>query len=376
MVGDVLVSKSTAMRNEKGDSNGGFGTGLNGKKISSFAPLELLQEGKILKSEKILNENEKQKPVQRRNGKSKRLNGKSAISASEADLPQGSTVVFKRPPLLEGLKNFFKGEDSAGIVEYSAKAPVQWQEVFNLAKYTYYNWLSSKEPSNADAKLAVEEYKPYFRLRAMEFLEQGGEEKRKAAMFMFEAKSLSIGIARKLIRCREGIITEVASLDHDTAEAASKLDMAEAEEKAKAREAYANKSTFLAEWIAKKFVPYEKYLQVAGPIGIGAAAFITGASPAIVGGVTAGAWLLFKGFKLALDWHLGMVKSMIPKREAAAMERITIDFNMRRGSLEFDFKQEKKKLDGKFVEFEEKMAQRAQEGYHLLLDKFGYLPAG
>jgi len=152
--------------------------------------------------------------------------------------------------------------------------------------------------------------------------------------------------------------------------------MAEAEEKVKARQTYANKSAFLAEWIAKKFVPYGKYAQVAGPIGIGAAAFITGASPEIVGGVTAGAWLLFKGFKLALDWHLGVVKNRIPKSEAAAIERITTDFNERRGSLETDFKQERKKLEDKFVEFEKEMEQQTQEGYHGLLGKFGYLPAG
>ncbi|VVC00860.1 Uncharacterised protein [uncultured archaeon] len=341
MVGDMLVSKSTAVKWKNGDTNGGFGTGLNGKKGSAFSPHEPLNDAQLRASG-----NGRGGRKSKRDRK-KKISSESVVPVAGKAVEMGLTrdectsgpgtpeaVVGKHHPLLEGISSLINGYH-----RHKVMPPIPVQQLGDIAQYMYLTWLVDKYPKDTAAKIELDAYSPLYTSAIItlkgDFASQGTAQKE----FLFEVRKKAMKAAVRLISMRTELEAQLKIIDGIKA---TKLAEFGREREACSKwvgEYYAAKKQFLTEWIAKKATPIEEYLKkfglpAGGALAIAGAAFkktvvditehiplLSGVAPELIGLGIIGLWVLARVGRKLLELHLGTLKNHLPKSEERKKER-------------------------------------------------------
>ncbi|GEM_PF-3259358 len=275
---------------------------------------------------------------------------------SKQDSERDKTSMFKRKQL-----------------DFELNAPISLEQTKEMAMYYYLKWRQTKEPESREIDMKLKSYAPSYADKILTMLRDNGNSGKKARRFLFDAKKIAMGSAAKIVHRKKELLAKLDEIESQKKGAFLQLEKEKKKSLAATKEFYSRKDKFLDGLRSKKFVTLEKYMRIAVPLGGGIAAFIAGASPEIVAGAVAAGWLLLKGFKIAIiDWHLGMVKNRIPKREEKKIRKTNDKISKKKDQVQDDYIYQKKWHVEKFKEQRKAILEKLEKDYAKLLDKHSY----
>ena len=272
---------------------------------------------------------------------------KAKRSRDEKHQAVSNAMSARNHPLLESISKLANGNGSHKPMPIFSEG-----QIADIAQYFYLSWLSKRRPEDGLVKAELEAYSADY-VDALitikgKFMNRGGKEQE----FIAEARKMAIAASEKLISLRQGFEEKAASLDKAKEERLKELERQRQACEKWVEELYGARKELISGWLSGKLMPLDDFIKalkkiwgvgkvclpIAGALMMGShflsqlkdivmrIPFVSQLTPEIAGAGLVGLWLLAKVGKVALDWHLKIVKSKLPKkaekRKQAEMARI------------------------------------------------------
>ncbi|MCX8174913.1 MAG: hypothetical protein N3E51_01785 [Candidatus Micrarchaeota archaeon] len=271
---------------------------------------------------------------------------------------------------------------SEELLDLNIKAPLQWYELADMAKAHYLKWLAKRKPDDEEVKIRLEGCKEIYAPRMRLIRQQGGLEAERALMFLKEAKRFARRMGEVLIAERKRADKQISILEKQAQEEIAEICKAEELEKEAAKKFYRKKDAMLAGFLSREFEGADslvkvvkclaRYAEYLAPLLGGTAAFLAGASPEAIGAIAAAVGISLK----ALKWHLSVVRTHIPRREAKRLECIMRQRRLQKEEVQERLEKRREEVEAGFSQAEAKVTESIKKAHARLCQHFEYVLAG